>query len=269
MPVVRLHLVEGGIDESDAGILLQFVAVALVEVPVEAVKGAGFVAVFFGFGVMAGLTVIRHLVDVVGGGNVGLGAHEAAIGILAHAAGVGDFDPFDGVDVDAKVPLIQFVGVDTRQQGEVPRDHQPLYVMGVGIIQGIADRVVEAVHFRVASPVPFGQFSVVAKEIFLRVLGHVRPVHPAHVFAPADDLPYKALNLRNVNFVLMLLPVRHCSTGYIERMQDLGVDGKGNPRVKQRPVVFAQRILIGAKVGQAFLQKELQSLFRFLSGGGP
>ena len=52
---------------------------------------------------------------------------------LAHSTGVNDLHPLNGIDIDAQIPAVDFIWVDTRQKGEIAGDHQSLNVMGIGM----------------------------------------------------------------------------------------------------------------------------------------
>lgn len=82
---------------------------------------------------------IRHFAEVVATGDVGFGAHEAAIGKLAHAIDVGDHDPVVGVDVHFHEPLVNVIGISTCEEEVVAQDHESFDVVVVGVTQGFGD----------------------------------------------------------------------------------------------------------------------------------
>ena len=79
---------------------------------------------------------IRHLAEVVAAGDVGFGAHEAAIGELAHAVDVGHHDPVVGVDVHFHEPAVNVIGVSTGEEEVVAQDHEAFDVVVEGVTQG-------------------------------------------------------------------------------------------------------------------------------------
>lgn len=76
---------------------------------------------------------IRHFAEVVATGDVGFGAHEAAIGKLAHAVDVGDHDPVVGVDVHFHEPLVSVIGISTCEEEVIAQDHESFDVVVVGV----------------------------------------------------------------------------------------------------------------------------------------
>ena len=87
--MIGVHLVPGSVDHSNAGIPLEQVPVALVKMPVKGVEGACVFANFFSDGIAAFRAVVALLVEVGPAAYIGFGSHNAAVGKLAHAAGVG------------------------------------------------------------------------------------------------------------------------------------------------------------------------------------
>ncbi len=63
---------------------------------------------------------------------------SAAIGELAHADGVGQLDPFEGVDIHTEIPAMHRRRIQPGEQREVADDHQPLNVVGVGVFERLA-----------------------------------------------------------------------------------------------------------------------------------
>ncbi len=96
---------------------------ALQKVPIEAVKGAGLFAKTFFDVVMAAFAVIAHLVDIAATGGIGFGGNQTAVGKLAHAPGIGHFNPFNRIDIDAQIPAFDLIRVDPREHGKVTGDH--------------------------------------------------------------------------------------------------------------------------------------------------
>jgi hypothetical protein len=123
--------------------------------------------------------------------------------------GVGHFHPLDGVDVNAKIPGIDLIRVDAGQQGEVARDHEPLDVVGVSVLQGLADRCRQAGHAGFGGPIEIGQRKIVPEKIHPRETRHQGPVDAPHVLAPAQNLPHEAFNLLNGDPLRVLFPGIH------------------------------------------------------------
>ena len=88
------------------GLLESFSVLRAKRVPIERVVGAGSLACAQLFVVVTALAVVTHAIDVGGAGYVRLGGQQAAVGELAHAEGVGEFDPFESVDIDAEIPAM-------------------------------------------------------------------------------------------------------------------------------------------------------------------
>ena len=102
---------------------------------VKTVKGTCLFSMTFFPVVLACVTVIAHAVDVFSRGNIGLGGDETAIGKLAHGPGVWKFNPLNGIDVHAQIPLIDRIRIDPRQQSEISGHHQSLDMMGIGVLE--------------------------------------------------------------------------------------------------------------------------------------
>jgi len=91
--------------------------------------------------------------------------------------------------------FIHRIGMDTGQQSEVSGDHQTLDVMGIGVLQRLADGGSQAIHTRLAGPVKIGKSALMVEIIRCCQIGHQGPADPPHVFAPTQYLPHKAFNL--------------------------------------------------------------------------
>jgi spermidine synthase len=111
------------------------------EVPVQRGERAGAFAAALRGVVAAARAERAHALDVLPGGDVGLAAHHAAIGVLAHAEGIGQLDPFHGVDVHRQVPGVNLLGLHTQHQRVQAGDHQALDVVGVAVRQRLRERV--------------------------------------------------------------------------------------------------------------------------------
>ena len=65
----------------------------------------------------ATLTMVAHPLDILAAGHVRLARHQATVRVLAHAKGIGQLDPLDGVDVHAQIPPVDLAGVHPEQEG--------------------------------------------------------------------------------------------------------------------------------------------------------
>ncbi len=101
------------------------------EIPVKRGERASCGPCTFRWVVGTAGAVIAHPLDVLASGDVWLTGHETAVGVLRHAEGVREFDPFDGVDIDRQVPLMYLTRAHSEHERIEPRDHQSLDVMGV------------------------------------------------------------------------------------------------------------------------------------------
>ena len=196
----------------------------------------------------AGLAVVRLLADVARRAGVGLAGDHAAVGELAHAAGVGHLHPLEGVGVDAQVPGVHLVRVAARQQREVAGDHQALDVVGVGGVERLANGVAQAGHLRPAGPVPGRQRAPGVERVALRVARHARPIHPAHELPPAQDLAHETLAAGELDRAR--LPGRDRGVDDLAWVQQLDVERERQPGVEQRGRARAHRVLVGTEPGQ-------------------
>ena len=73
-----------------------------------------------------------------------------AVGELAHADRVRRLHPFDRVPVDGEVPQVHLRRIDPREKCEVAGHHQPLDVVGIGVITRLAHRWARQAIFVVA-----------------------------------------------------------------------------------------------------------------------
>ena len=210
--------------------------------------------------------VVRHLADVVAAGGIGLGAEQAAVGELAHAQRVGQFDPLVGVGVDRQIPLVHLPGIDARQHGEVAGHHQALNVVGVGLFLGLGDGGPEAGHVGLGGPVEVRQRPVGPEEILFHVARHLQPVDAAHVFAPADDLADEAFGCvqgRPAGVVLVRNPPADR-----QRVEKTGVDVEGENGMIEEAFSFQHCILVVAEEGEGMLDEVLQGRFGLHFGDG-
>ena len=113
---------------------------------------------------------------------------------------------FHSIDVDPQVPFIHGIRIYTGQQRKIPGYHQALDMVGIGVVQGLIDGMLEAIHTGVARPEKFGKRCPVIEKIGGRQIRHERPVDAAHVLTPAQYLSDKALDLLNAYFSWVVFP---------------------------------------------------------------
>ena len=254
------HLVPRTVDHADARVALEKVPVSGVKMPVEAVERARVVLGFALTPVRAGRTMRPHFVHVVGRRDVRLTAHDASVGELAHAARVGDLNPFKGVDVHAQIPRVHLVRIDAGQQGEIARHHQTLDMVRVSVVEGLGDGVLQAPHARLSGPKPRRQFPVVLEKIQGRVLRHLRPVDATHVFAPSENLANEAFDLFDARMLRSRAPLAFHHLNDLARAEDLDVHREAEAAVVNSPAVFRQGILEIPKPRKKLLDEQIQEL---------
>ncbi len=146
--------------------------------------------------------------------------------------------------------------VEARQQGKVADDHQPLDVMGIGLLQGLTDGMGETAQAGVSGPEPGRQRAGMVKVILLRVAGHAGPVDAAHVLAPAQNLADKALDRRQRRPTLVVsvfrLPYHLC---WVEHFD---IQGEGQERMEQAPASGAHGVLVVTKVRQSLFDEGVE-----------
>eukprot|EP01038_Epipyxis_sp_PR26KG_P017919 gene17919-25066_t len=109
-----------------------------------------------------------------------------------HACCIGQFYPFDGIDVNCQIPVADLLRRELGQQRKIPHHHQALNVMRVTMAQGLTETVAQAGHVGLAVPEPVRQFTCVAVMVRLFQARHVFPVNAADEFAPSQNLPDKS-----------------------------------------------------------------------------
>ena len=94
---LRCKPVPGAVDHTDSGVLGQALAMAVVKFPIQRIERTAVGAILVLNRVGAPTAMVGHLVDVCPTGDIGFTAQYASIGKLAHAPGIGHFDPFNRV----------------------------------------------------------------------------------------------------------------------------------------------------------------------------
>ena len=106
-----------------------------------------------------------------------------------------------------------------------------------------------------------------AQRVVLVVTRHLRPVNAAHILAPAQNLPDKALHgaQRCAAAAVGGLGGGH----HLARVEHFGVERKRQHRMEQPPVARAHGVLVVAKVGQHMVGKSVELVQRFRPVQGP
>ncbi len=115
-----LYLFPDSVDHADPWIICWKILISVIKMPIKTVKRAGFFAEFFIFFVKTTSAIITHFVNIICGRNIRFCANNTAIRKLAHSSGIGDFDPFDRIDINSQVPLIHLIRVYSCEQSKIP-----------------------------------------------------------------------------------------------------------------------------------------------------
>ncbi len=237
------------------------------EVPVESGEGAGGRAGALGGIEAAAGAVIAHALDVFAGGNVGFAGHEAAIGVLGHAEGVGEFDPFDGVDVNGEIPFVDLAGANAKHESVEAGDHEALDVVSVAEAQGLTEGIAEAGHVGFTGPVEWRKGLVGAEGIEIEITGHLVPVDTADVLAPAEDLTDEALDTGQGGATFF--PGVFGGGDDEARVQQLEVHGGAEAGVEKPGFGGPHGVLPVAKFSEAMGDEIVQGDLRFFGGDWP
>ena len=150
--------------------------------------------------------------------------------------------------------------LDAQQLGVEPDHHQPLDVVGIAEVERLAQCVGQARHRGVPRPVEAGQIAGGLQRVRIRVARHLRPVHPAHVLAPAEDLADVALGRRQRHAACT--PRGFHRIHDLARAQQLEVQRRRDLRVPQPRRLGPQRILPAAEGRQALVDEPGQRIQR-------
>ncbi len=80
--------------------------------------------------------------------------------------------------------------------------------MGISVIERLINCLLHTGHLGVAVPEKFRQIALGFEAIEFGIVGHVDPIDGADILAPSQNLPYKALNLGQVDTAVGLLKTR-------------------------------------------------------------
>ncbi len=237
------------------------------EVPVEGGEGAGGGAGALGGIEAAAGAVVAHALDVFACGDVGFAGHEAAVGVLGHAEGVGEFDPFDGVDVNGEIPLVDLARANAKHESVETGDHESLDVMGVAEAQGLTEGIAKAGHVGVAGPVEGRERLVGTESVEFEVAGHLMPVDAADVFAPTEDLADEAFDAGERSAALF--PGVFGGGDDEARVEEFDVHGGAEARVEEPGFGGPHCVLPVAKLGEAMGDEIVQGDLRLFWGDWP
>ena len=112
-----------------------------------------------------------------------------------------------------------------QQQAKQTRNHQPLDVMRITVVQGLPKHLAQAHHVGVSVPEKGRQIAFSLQFIQMRIRRHPRPVDAAHILAPAQYLAHEPLNTgqRRTSFLQRLFRRMQHSA----RVQQLEVETGG------------------------------------------
>ena len=120
-------------------IAAQLVLIAVEKVPVKTVEGAA-IGPGLVLHIIAAITaIIGHAVDIGAARRIGFRSQKSAIGKLRHADHIGGFDPFIGIGVHGEIPFVQFKWIDAGQKRKCPGDHEAVDMVGIAMLQRLAD----------------------------------------------------------------------------------------------------------------------------------
>ena len=217
------------------------------EIPIEVIERAG-PGPGLGLHIEGAMTaIIRHAVDIGTGGGIGFGRQQAAIGEKRHAMGIGQFHPVEGIGIDRQIPGLDLGRGQPGQQGEIPRHHQALDMVGIGVFRRIAHHIGHAVHRRLAAPVEPGQGVGCVQGVALAIGRHLQPVKAPDIFPPADDLADEALC--RIQGHLACPAGRLCRGADFARIQQAEVQGRCQQAVVEKGRALFHRILVIAEPG--------------------
>ena len=239
------------------------------EVPVESVERTGQrTGAILGI-IRTAPAIVRHLRNVTRGAAVRLASQEASVGVLAHADDVRQFDPLEGVNVDAEIPAFDLRGIHAGGQAERADDHEALNMMRISRLERLPDGVPHAVHLHLAGPEPRRQRERVPEAIGFRVARHLGPIDPPDILSPADDLPHEAFRggQRITTGVLRMSLGRGLRD--LEGREQLDVQGEGQARVEEPVRRGVHGVLVIAELRQTALDERVQLGQGLLTIAGP
>ena len=88
------------------------------KIPIQSRKGTGVVTVSFGRIKSTRLAIVAHPLNVLPGGSIGFGSHDAAISILRHAQTIWQLHPLNRIDIHGQIPLMDLLGMNPQHHGE-------------------------------------------------------------------------------------------------------------------------------------------------------
>ena len=120
--------------------------------------------------------------------------------------------------------------------------------MCVSIPYDVLHRLAHALHVCVAVPEERWYVGLVAQMVFLDVVRHVQPIHPANELAPTQQLADKTFHAVERRLALVIRLDRFLYTD--TRVQQLDVQRCRQPGMVEKRFVGPHRILIFAELGK-------------------
>ena len=142
---------------------------------------------------------------------------------------------------------MDFLWVQSGQQRKIARDHEALDMVRVGMLDRLANRLRQAMHVGFTGPVKFRQWPRRGKRVAFHIFWTSVPIDPAHIFAPADDLPDEPLGCVNWHFACAILHFNRAAQ--VKRVKQTRVDIRRKDRVPQKRFSGEHCILIVPKTG--------------------
>ena len=187
--------------------------------------------------------------------------------MLGHAEGVGEFDPFDGIDVNGEIPFVDLAGANAKHESVEAGDHEALDVVGVAEAQGLTERIAEAGHVGFTGPIEWRKGLVGAESIEVEISGHLVPVDATDVFAPAEDLTDEALDTGQGGATFF--PGVFGGSDDEARVQEFEVHGGAQARVEKPGFGGPHGVLPVAKFSEAMGDEIVQGDLRFFGRDWP
>ena len=117
---------------------------------------------------------------------------------------------------------MQLVWIDTCEQGKIAGDHQPLDMVGIGLIARLFDTGLDAGHFGIRGPVEIRKRPGGVQCIAVDIIRPLAPIDAAHIFAPADDLTDKAFRRVEGGAALTIFGLDRAA--HFERIEEAAIE---------------------------------------------
>ncbi len=89
---------------------------------------------------------------------------------------------------------MHLLGINLCQQTKIANHHQSLNMVCIARIQGLPNRLSEAIHVDLTIPKPLGKFCGMSHFIVVDITWHSSPVNTPHKFSPTQNLPHEPFN---------------------------------------------------------------------------